>query len=353
MLNNRILLAEIVNLVSLITESSCKVIFNCDSFDFDVAPSALELHRPSLPDDTASTVKKSAKEDAVSVQTSTDSASISNKSVEVDVSPGPNEDELVTPRNVTPDPLDNVVTQQTEKKSPDNVSVVRSPDVENVELSNDQVANTENEVDVKDTSSGETKPRLDSTETAEPPSPQVIDIRRSPESFLSSPEKCPIADEETVEIAKDDDIVPEILEKSISVRGSHIGTATVINSVPLLDGVISEHLQNIDEEKLFSETPSDSRLIDSEPSTSNLATSSSSPTKVPVDSHLDSPLYSEEADDESDGRSGEGDVVDPGSSVFPDNLTASSPIKTNSGTVAAPSSQSGMFYCSFSFSIGT
>ena len=264
--------------------------------------------------------------------------------MEVDLSPVLYEDELVTPRNVTPDPLDSVVTQQTEEKAPNKNPAVRSPDVESVEVSSDQIKDTENDADVEHTSLGETKPVSDPTETTEPPSPQVIDIRRSPESFLSSPEKCPIADEETDKITKDDDIVPEILEKSISVRGSHIGTATVINSVPLLDGVISEHLQNIDEEKLFSETPSDSKLIESEPSTSNLATSSCSPTKVPVDSHMDSPLYSEEADDGSDDRSGEGDNLDPGSSVFPDNLTASSPIKTDPGTGAAPSSKSSEFF---------
>ncbi|KAL5263511.1 hypothetical protein ACHWQZ_G008769 [Mnemiopsis leidyi] len=338
-LNNRILLAEIVNLVSLITASSCKVIFNCDSFDFDVAPSALELHRSSLPDITASAVKQYDKEDTVPVQTSTESATISSTSVEVDVEPGPAEEELVTTRNVTPDTLENVVTQ-TEDKLTDEVPAVVIPDVQDEERSV-QVNETENDIDVDGTSNislGDAKQIPASTLTEDSTSPKLIDVRRSPESFLSSPEKCPIAEEETNEMAKDDN---RVTEKSISVLGSQFRTATVINSVPLLDGVISEHLLNMGEDKLFTGTPSDSQLIESEPSTSNLATLSGSPTEVRVDSNQDSPLYSDEAGDEGvegSGENCEGDVLDPGSAMFPDNLTTSSPIKTDVDTKRAPPS---------------
>lgn len=345
-LNNRILLAEIVNLVSLITASSCKVIFNCDSFDFDVAPSALELHRSSPPDITASAAKQYDKEDTVSVLTSTESATISSKSVEVDVEPVPAKEELVTTRNVTPDTLENEVTQ-TEDKLTDEVPAVVIPDVQDEE-SSVQVNETENDIDVDGTSNislGDAKQIPASTLTEDSTSPKLIDVRRSPESFLSSPEKCPIAEEETNEMAKDDN---RVTEKSISVLGSQFRTATVINSVPLLDGVISEHLLNMGEDKLFTGTPSDSQLIESEPSTSNLATLSGSPTEVRADSNQDYPLYSDEAGDggvEGSEENCEGDVLDPGSAMFPDNLTTSSPIKTDVDTKRVP--PSGKF-CSFS-----
>lgn len=363
--SNGDLVTKMAELVTVITETSCKVIFNCDSFDFDIAPTALELPTSSFIERSAETVNDPADiiSDSISTQTSLEST-LEAKSQETAIKPvekfasSPVD---VTPEPLTPEPLIEIAsTDESESDDesfgePLELKLEEADNLMDVEIDGTSDLKIETiSINVTDSVDDQTESPLQPTLESSEEQQLTLKVRRtSPESFLSSPEKCPIADEITDHISAD---IP--ISKSgnpISVKNTLIESAGIVNSVPLLlDGIMSEYSLNR-QEKLLNDSPSDSRLLSpvSEPFGTDLITSSSSPTlsspSVEMQEESPQPTQQESLEPKEDQGDDdefeelilrEGDetpepVEEPsteveevgGETLFPENLTASSPIK--------------------------
>ena len=368
--SNSELVTKMAELVTVITETSCKVIFNCDSFDFDIAPTALELPTSSVVERSAEPVNDQADHiisDSISTQTSLEST-LEAKSQETAIKPV--EKFVSSPVDVTPEPLIEIAsTDESESddesfgeplelklEEADNLMDVEIDGTSDIKIETISINVTDS---VDDQAETPLQPALESSEQQ-----PTLQVRRiSPESFLSSPEKCPIADEITDHISAD---IP--ISKSgipISVKNTILESAGIVNSVPLLlDGIMSEYSLNR-QEKLLNDSPSDSRLLSpvSEPFGTDPITSSSSPTlsSPSVEMQEESPQPTQQESLEPEEDQGDDDefeelilrevdetpepVEEPSEAVeepsavvkeveevggetsFPERLTASSPIK--------------------------
>lgn len=236
MFNDPTLLEGMVKQITEVTETSVNVIFNCDSFDYEVAPSAIDSYTPerSRKRSSSSVVGDSSLTlDSMSTQTSLEST----------LEPSVEQSETAsnsTLRRVSEEPSVISTSEPVFQESPPthHSPVLVLFDHQTTPGQTSEVLEDEEEPKIP-----EEEPEPSTSELSEPSTP-VKQRKISPESLLSSPEKL-TTDEDDVEEQPDNRDLTEISslsEQSILSVSHVVYKHGILNSVPLMEGIILEHL---------------------------------------------------------------------------------------------------------------